>query len=388
MTIHKKGRTPATRVDSKNGVRRVVLTSGPQLHPLSLAQNASKNYYCNSFDMNGFQIQIDLQALPANVTIDQIQPNQVWWVEKRTSLYRLYLYGGVMDPVTRKINSTEPLVPSISTSLNNVTISGNLTISGSISGGSTDASSLRGINISTLSPGNGQVLQYNAAQNQYIPATVSGGGSSTTILDSARGTLPPQYWGPSGTNGPSYQTFDPIMAVSLYNVVQGSTGQTPSLLVSPNIWWNAIYLPSGISPSMIYYAITATGTSTAKLYMALYNSVSQIGYTPALSAGPVGMASGTMTATSAGSLTSISGGTYWVAVVASGTGTFPQLFGNAEYSFPSNIMGPALSTSSKLTVPAEYITATTLSGKLPTSMTSVTTGLSSSAGSYFWFGVS
>ena len=94
------------KYDTKSGVRRVILTTGPQLHPFSNAQNAAQNYYCRAFDMNGFQYEIDLQAMPPGVTIQQIEPNQVWWVEKRTTLYRLYLYGGTYNPTTRQIDST------------------------------------------------------------------------------------------------------------------------------------------------------------------------------------------------------------------------------------------------------------------------------------------
>ena len=94
------------RTNSNLNVRRVILTTGPQLHPLSNAPGAPNNYYCLGLDMKGFQIEIDLQAYPANMSLNQIAPNQVWWVEKRTSLYRLYLYGGTYDPTTRQINST------------------------------------------------------------------------------------------------------------------------------------------------------------------------------------------------------------------------------------------------------------------------------------------
>ena len=92
-----------------NGVRKVTLTTGPQLHPFSSVQTATKNYYCNGVDTKGFQYEIDLQAMPPGVSIDQLGPNQVWWVEKRTSLYRLFLYAGVMDPTTRQIDSTVPI---------------------------------------------------------------------------------------------------------------------------------------------------------------------------------------------------------------------------------------------------------------------------------------
>jgi cytoskeletal protein CcmA (bactofilin family) len=70
--------------------------------------------------MKGFQVEIDLQALPPGVTINQLAVNQVWWVDKRTSLYRLYSYGGVYDPVTRQIITTTP----IQTAINGVVVSG------------------------------------------------------------------------------------------------------------------------------------------------------------------------------------------------------------------------------------------------------------------------
>jgi len=97
------------KVDTNDGVRKVVLTTYPELHPLSQAPNAAQNYYCLAFDMKGFQYQVDLQAMPPGVTIDQLAPNQVWWVEKRTSLYRLYLYAGLQDPSTLQIDSTASL---------------------------------------------------------------------------------------------------------------------------------------------------------------------------------------------------------------------------------------------------------------------------------------
>lgn len=90
----------------KDGVIRVILTTAPALHPLSKAPNASQNYYCKAIDMKGFQIEVDLQALPPGVNHAQIQPNQVWWVEKRTTLYRIYLFAGIYDPATRRIDST------------------------------------------------------------------------------------------------------------------------------------------------------------------------------------------------------------------------------------------------------------------------------------------
>jgi len=94
---------PTGRMDTQV-VRRVTLTTAPAEHPMST--DARTTYYCYGIDPSGFQYQIDLQALPPGVTLDQLEANQVWWVEKRTTLYRLYLYGGVYNPVTRQIDST------------------------------------------------------------------------------------------------------------------------------------------------------------------------------------------------------------------------------------------------------------------------------------------
>ena len=92
--------------DPNSGVRRVILASNPQLHPFSNVDSAPNNYYCLANDMKGFQVEIDLQALPPGITLSQLAPNQVWWVEKITTLYRIFLYGGTYDPKTRQINST------------------------------------------------------------------------------------------------------------------------------------------------------------------------------------------------------------------------------------------------------------------------------------------
>ena len=102
--------------DNKNlGVVRVTLTTLPQLHPFSAASNAAQNYICYGIDTKGFQVEIDLQAMPPGVTLSQLQADQVWWVEKRTSLYRLFLYAGTFNRTINQVNSTTPLPTSSST---------------------------------------------------------------------------------------------------------------------------------------------------------------------------------------------------------------------------------------------------------------------------------
>jgi microcystin-dependent protein len=174
------------------GVLRVILTTVPELHPFSVASNAANNYYCYALDMKGFQIEIDLQALPAGVTLSQLKPNQVWWVEKRTSLYRLFLYGGIFDPSIKQIVSTSGLIMPPNGDLNgtyNVPV----------------VTGLQGIPVVSGQPTIGQTLTYTTSG--WAPATVSGSSSSGvpagTLLDFAGSSAPTGYLLCDGT---SYST--------------------------------------------------------------------------------------------------------------------------------------------------------------------------------------
>lgn len=131
-----------------DGVRRVIIITEPVLYPQSAAANASKDYFCKAIDMKGFQIEIDLQALPPGVTYDQIKINQVWWVEKRTTRYRLYLYGGIYDPEYQTIDSTDPL-PGTASALSIVNVPAN----------------------SDLTP-----IEYKANNNEFVVADITNGG--------------------------------------------------------------------------------------------------------------------------------------------------------------------------------------------------------------------
>ena len=123
---------------------KVIIVSNPTLHPLSVPSTANNNYYCLARDFKGFQVEVDLQALPAGVTLNQIEPNQVWWVDKRTNLYRLTAYGGTYNPTTKQVTSTSylPVDPdSPFLTISGGTISGNLTVGNNltVSGTSTFA---------------------------------------------------------------------------------------------------------------------------------------------------------------------------------------------------------------------------------------------------------
>ena len=181
------------KYDTKSGVRKVTLTSNPQINPLSNTAGASQNYYCLGFDQNGFQYQIDLQALPAGVVLDQIQQNQVWWVEKRTTLYRLYLYAGLFDPNTRQINSTASLPAPATSSLNNVTVASGILINGSLSIGN--------IAISGGQTTTGYVLTATSPiEASFQPHPVSVSTPPGVMLDYAGATAPSGYLLCDGSN--------------------------------------------------------------------------------------------------------------------------------------------------------------------------------------------
>jgi len=181
------------KYDTKSGVRKVTLTSNPQINPLSNTAGASQNYYCLGFDQNGFQYQIDLQALPAGVVLDQIQQYQVWWVEKRTTLYRLYLYAGLFDPNTRQINSTASLPAPATSSLNNVTVASGILINGSLSIGN--------IAISGGQTTTGYVLTATSPiEASFQPHPVSVSTPPGVMLDYAGATAPSGYLLCDGSN--------------------------------------------------------------------------------------------------------------------------------------------------------------------------------------------
>jgi len=170
MAIHRQ------RHNTTNITRRVTLQTGPQISP------TLGTYLCTGLDVYGFQYQIDLTVLPVGVTLDMVQAGQVWFIERRTTFNRLFMYVGEMSVSTIQ-GVTVSGIPQPGEVLTATSTSGAtwITPSGSSSG---NATSLQGRPISATAPGSGQVLEWNGAS--WIPATISisggGGGSGITQL--------------------------------------------------------------------------------------------------------------------------------------------------------------------------------------------------------------
>ena len=179
--------------------------------------------------MNGFQIQVDLQALPGGVQLSQIQQNQVWWVEKRTTLYRLYLYAGVMDPTTRQIDSNALLPSPPITSLKSVTTSGLSSTSLTVSGNATISGNLTVASGATVS---GNLTVGGTMNASALTGVVSPNATVSQVWTSARGS-------------------GPLVNVSGYN----------TYLVMVDIEYSSTTSGAGYTTSLQVYDVTAGGSA-------------------------------------------------------------------------------------------------------------------------------
>ena len=198
-------------LDKNNGVLKVTLITGPQLYPQSAASvNAAQQYYCLALDIKGFQVQIDLQAMPPGVTLSQLQSNQVWWVEKRTTQYRLYLYGGIYDPTIRQVVSTSGLIISPNGDLNGTY---NIPI----------VTGLQGIPVVSGQPTVGQTLTYTTSGWSPATPSVATGVPTGTLLDFAGATPPTGYL---LCDGSSYSTTTYSGLFSTISYTWGGSGSS------------------------------------------------------------------------------------------------------------------------------------------------------------------
>ena len=82
-----------------NIVRRVKLLNNP-----IYVQNSTITKMVTGMDNRGFQWQIVLDVLPPGVTLDMVQAGQEWFIERRTTYNRLFLYCGQISVSTVQPN--------------------------------------------------------------------------------------------------------------------------------------------------------------------------------------------------------------------------------------------------------------------------------------------
>lgn len=170
---------------------KVIIVSKPVLHPLSVPSTANNNYYCLARDFKGFQVEVDLQALPAGVALNQIKPNQVWWVDKRTNLYRLTAFGGTYDPTTKQVTSTsylpvDPNSPFLTVSggtiSGNLTVGSNLTVNSNVSANGTITQNGVPVVNNIWSVGSSSIVAISGYNTYLIIMTGYGGRATTGYL--------------------------------------------------------------------------------------------------------------------------------------------------------------------------------------------------------------
>jgi hypothetical protein len=148
------------------------------------------------------------------------------------------------------------------------------------------------------------------------------------------------------------------------------------------VYYYAIYIPAGISPSKIVYNIQIAGTSASCL-AGLYNSTTQIGYT-GTGVTTVGSTTLTLTATSAGSLTSLAGGVYFIGFLIINTSTTsPSVLVTTAYGVQALLnFGPVLTANSLTTQTSKLGTGL---NALPSSISGTPT---TAPGGLQWLGLS
>lgn len=108
------------------------------------------------------------------------------------------------------------------------------------------------------------------------------------------------------------------------NLVTGT-----SLMTVGTVYYSAIYVPYTMNISNITVYISVAGALLTSSYVGLYNSTTQIGVSSAITTSwqSTGAKTHALTATSAGSLTNVAPGIYWVAfLVGNGSTTSPTFF--------------------------------------------------------------
>jgi len=211
---------------------------------------------------------------------------------------------------------------------------------------------------------NGTVLTSNGTTASWSPAPAN----------VAKGSLPPTFWNANA----AYQTADPVTLSAISSA--GGSG-----IVSYNsnkgiVYYMAIYIPTTFSPTQVVLNTITTAASSSN-FVGLYTSTAQIGYTATgFGLTSTGYSTHTLTPTSAGSLTNLAAGVYWIAFLTANTSTnIPNLMGTGYTSSG----GEPPTVANTLTASFSYL------GTGLNAMPATISGTATSPGpAQIWFGLS
>jgi hypothetical protein len=319
--------------NTTNTVRRVTLLTAPTI------KSNTQTPMVTGLDAIGSQYQIDLTVLPAGVTLDMIQAGQQWFVERRSTRNRLFMYCGEI---------------SVST-IQGVTVSGI-----PLTGQALVATSASGAHWTTISGGGGTVTGsgITALTGDVI---ASGTGVATALL--------------SGT--PHVQSIissNPSMAV-ISGQVTINTSSISSLNTSVLTLNSEVSTLSG-SISTVSGSLVTTNSNLATLS----GNVSVISGEVAVLSGNISSISGSLVTTNSnlallsGSVSAISGSlTTAISNIATQSGylsTVSGVAGNAynntvtQSGWISSISGSLVTTTSNLATLSGNVSS--ISGALTT----------------------
>jgi len=233
----------------------VTLQTGPQ------TSQTLGTPICTGLDAYGHQWQIDLQALPPGVTLDMIKPGQVWYVERRTTFNRLFLYVGQISVSTIQ-GVTVSGIPTPGTALIATSTSGASWVT--ISGGSTNGDFIpNSDNTYTLgSPGYRWKSLYVGSGTIYITDASLGTQAALTV------------------NGGVFNINGVVQAQLPQIVTSGITTNTlvaSGYVTTSGLNANSITFSDGTTQisanNTRYRTVTVTGSSTVVLDMSKDNTV-------------------------------------------------------------------------------------------------------------------
>jgi len=182
MTVHRKNN------NTTDLTRRVTLINNPQISATLGTPLVA------GLDAYGFQYQIDLTVLPPNITINMIKQGQQWFIERRTTFNRLFVYCGQFTPYSQLRASTPGLTLSSSNVWYNVPFTNTiLTHSGScgsivVSGGQflVPIPGLYNVTWNTSVTYNGTSQLYSTTQNLTSNYWSGSTGNDTLCLTSGQ----------------------------------------------------------------------------------------------------------------------------------------------------------------------------------------------------------